>query len=82
MNNGVPMEKELHAIRMTPEVRRRLKVKAALIGVPQGELIEMLLRLEEEGVLSPEEGFERRQQAWFEANKAGYEKLLKEYGIK
>ena len=82
MNNGVPMEKTLHAIRMTPDVRRKLKVKAALIGVPQGDLIEMLLRLEEEGVLSPDEGFDRRQLAWLEEHRAEYEKLLKEHGIR
>lgn len=76
------MEKTLHAIRMTPEVRRKLKVKAALIGVPQGDLIEMLLRLEEEGVLSQDEGFDRRQVAWFEERRADYEKLLKEHGVK
>lgn len=82
MNNGDFMHKEFHAIRMSPDTRRKLKVKAAQVGVPQGELVGLLLDLEEKGELTMTQVSEALARNYFLANLDDFEALLKKWGVR
>lgn len=48
-------EKTRHTIRLSQDTAKRLKVMAAVVGKPQGELLEALLIMAADGRLSDEE---------------------------